>query len=176
MYGVMFKGNYKEFVYKYYSGKEAKIFLRNEKIDVYINSKWDNSRKEREVECGLLKWYKSQALETISHRVEKLSYLLKVNYNNIRIKDQKTRWGSCSQKGNLNFNWRLIKAPQWVLDYVVIHELCHLKHLNHSKEFWNMVEEYCEEYKNAKDWLNNNAYKLLSNKILHNISSTIIGE
>jgi predicted metal-dependent hydrolase len=76
------------------------------------------------------------------------------------IREQKTRWGSCSKKGNLNFNWKLIMSPPWVIDYVVIHEICHLRHLNHSKEYWALVEYYMPEYKSAREWLKKNGAKL----------------
>ncbi len=80
--------------------------------------------------------------------------------NQIRIKDQKTRWGSCSSKNNLNFSWRLIMAPERVLDYVVVHELCHLTHMNHGKEFWALVESVMPDYKDCKKWLRENEKSL----------------
>lgn len=76
--------------------------------------------------------------------------------NRITIRNQKTRWGSCSGKGNLNFNWRLLMAPIEVLDYVVVHELCHLVYMNHSREFWQMVEQILPEAGQYRKWLKNN--------------------
>ena len=78
----------------------------------------------------------------------------------IAIRDQKSRWGSCSQKGNLNFNWKLIMAPPQVLDYVVIHELCHLIEFNHSPRFWSLVEAQMPEYAVWKKWLKGHAADL----------------
>ena len=74
----------------------------------------------------------------------------------IRIKDLKSRWGSCSSKGNLNFNYRLLYLPQALREYIIVHEICHLKEMNHSKRFWDLVEKYFPEYKKA--------IKVLSNK------------
>ena len=71
----------------------------------------------------------------------------------VTIREQKTRWGSCSRKGNLNFNWKLIRAPQEALDYVVVHELCHLYEFNHSPGFWRMVESVLPDYGQWKRWL-----------------------
>lgn len=71
----------------------------------------------------------------------------------VTIREQKTRWGSCSRKGNLNFNWKLIRAPQEALDYVVVHELCHLYEFNHSPGFWRMVESVLPDYEQWKRWL-----------------------
>lgn len=70
-----------------------------------------------------------------------------VIYNRVRIKDVKTRWGSCSSKSNLNFSWKLFIIPERLLDYVIVHELAHLKQMNHSKEFWDIVEKYLPDYK-----------------------------
>ena len=82
------------------------------------------------------------------------------NYTSITIRDQKTRWGSCSGRGTLSFNWRLILAPPEILDYVVVHELCHLTHMNHSKEFWNLVGSVIPDYKVRRKWLKENGHTL----------------
>jgi predicted metal-dependent hydrolase len=86
--------------------------------------------------------------------------LLQTNYNRITIKDLKSRWGSCSQLRNLNFNFRLVLAPPAIVDYVIVHELCHLKELNHSKLFWLEVERFCPEYKQHRQWLKTNGQSL----------------
>lgn len=87
---------------------------------------------------------------------------LGLHYNRIVIKEQKTRWGSCSSKLNLNFNWRLAMAPEEVVRYVVLHEVCHLKHLNHSSEFWSLVHSVMPDYEMYKEWLNKNGSKLMN--------------
>ena len=78
----------------------------------------------------------------------------------IRVKDQRSLWGSCSPSGTLNFNWRLTLAPPEVLDYVVIHELAHLKEMNHSRRFWAVVSEFCPEHKARRRWLRENGRAL----------------
>lgn len=80
----------------------------------------------------------------------------------VTIKDQNTLWGSCSEIGNLNFNWRVVMAPPEVLDYLVIHELAHLREMNHSARFWSHVAEHCADYKTRREWLRDNARKLKS--------------
>ena len=82
-------------------------------------------------------------------------------YNRITIRDQKTRWGSCSAKGTLSFNWRLMLAPPAILDYVVVHELCHLTHMNHSAAFWQAVESVYPDYRNARKWLKEHGQELI---------------
>ena len=81
-------------------------------------------------------------------------------YRRITIRDQKTRWGSCSSTGTLSFNYRLMFAPPRVLDYVVVHELCHLTHMNHSREFWNLVSAVMPDYQKYKAWLKEHGQEL----------------
>lgn len=85
--------------------------------------------------------------EKIGSRTAYFAQIMGVNYGMITIRNQKTRWGSCSSKGNLNFNYQLYYLPSELLDYVVVHELAHRRHMNHSKEFWQEVEKYCPMYK-----------------------------
>ena len=82
------------------------------------------------------------------------------SYSRITVRDQKTRWGSCSSTGTLSLNYRLMFAPPRVLDYVVIHELCHLTHMNHSREFWNLVASVMPEYKIHRNWLKEHGQEL----------------
>lgn len=103
-------------------------------------------------------WYYEMARERFKERVEYFAReFAQVNMpNRIRIKDQKTRWGSCSSKGNVNFNYRIIMAPDEILDYIVVHELSHLKHMNHSKDFWNEVGRILPDYQRLRLWLRKN--------------------
>ena len=117
--------------------------------------------KKKSVESGnvenvtldKIKALADQALEIIPTRVEYFARIIGVTYGNITIRNQKTRWGSCSSKGNLNFNCLLMLAPPEVLDYVVVHELCHRKQMNHSKAFWSEVEKVFPDYKKSIKWL-----------------------
>ena len=94
--------------------------------------------------------YIRKAKETITKRVIYFARLMGVSYRNITIKEQKTRWGSCSSNGNLNFNNRLLFVPKELVDYVVVHELAHRKEMNHSNAFWNVVEKYMPDYKERR--------------------------
>ena len=102
-----------------------------------------------------------QAASTLPERVKYFADQIGAVYGRITIRSQKTRWGSCSAEGNLNFNCLLMLMPREVQDYVVIHELCHRKHLNHSPEFWAEVQRYCPEYRNHKKWLKENGAALI---------------
>ena len=109
---------------------------------------------------ALEKRYRDAATDFIPKRVEYYHTFTGGNYSKITIRDQKTRWGSCSASGTLSFSFRLMMAPPRVLDYVIVHELCHLTHMNHSKEFWNMVESILPDYKEHRKWLKENGHTL----------------
>ena len=100
---------------------------------------------------GILKalelWYKHMAGDFLAHRISYWTDPMRVSPAGVRIKNQKTIWGSCSHRGFLNFNWRIMVLSPGAADYLIIHELAHLKHLNHSPSFWNMVERFCPDYK-----------------------------
>lgn len=103
-----------------------------------------------------------KALEIVPKRAEYFAKKLGVSYGRITIRNQKTRWGSCSGKGNLNFNCLLMLAPPEVLDYVVVHELCHRREMNHSDRFWKEVEKILPDYKVWKKWLKENGGQLIA--------------
>lgn len=105
------------------------------------------------------------ALEKISERARYYAEIMKVSYGRITIRNQKTRWGSCSGKGNLNFNCLLMLAPEKVIDYVVVHELCHLIEMNHSKAFWAQVERVMPDYKVQRQWLKDHGNEIMSRRI-----------
>lgn len=111
----------------------------------------------------LEQWYRMQAAKLIKERADKLSARLGLTYNRLIIRGQKTRWGSCSHKGNLSFNWKLIMAPEPVIDYIIIHELAHLKEMNHTKRFWELVVEHCPRWREHKKWLNDHETELTAN-------------
>lgn len=103
-----------------------------------------------------------EALKVIPERVEYFAKVIGVTYGKITVRNQKTRWGSCSSKGNLNFNCLLMLAPPEVLDYVVVHELCHRKQMNHSKAFWLEVEKVLPDYKEAREWLKEEGSQMIT--------------
>lgn len=104
--------------------------------------------------------YRQIARDIFTQKTAYYANLLGVTYGRISIREQKTRWGSCSSDGNLNFNWRLIFAPEDVLDYIVVHELAHRKEMNHSAEFYKIVAQILPDYKKQQRWLRDNGQKL----------------
>ena len=106
------------------------------------------------------KWYRDEASRYLSARVEHFAALHGLTYVRVGITSASTRWGSCSASGRLNFSWRLIMAPQDIIDYVVVHELAHTRFLNHSRAFWNCVGHLYPSFKIARAWLRKNGHLL----------------
>lgn len=107
-----------------------------------------------------LDWYREKALEHIPARVEHLAREMRVKPSRITIRQQRSRWGSCSAGGTLSLNMRLMMTPTAVLDYVLVHELAHLKELNHSRRFWRIVAEHCPDAARQRDWLREHGWLL----------------
>jgi predicted metal-dependent hydrolase len=99
-------------------------------------------------------WYKSQAEIFLPIRINEISLRTGLNFNQIKINGANKRWGSCNSKKVINLTWRLILLPEFIIDYIIIHELSHTKHLNHSDRFWDLVLQHCPDYKKAEKWLN----------------------
>ncbi|MBR4759924.1 MAG: M48 family metallopeptidase [Lachnospiraceae bacterium] len=104
--------------------------------------------------------YRKAAKEYIPGRARYFADILGVQFERVRIAEQKTRWGSCSGKGTLSFHWKLMLAPPKVLDYVIVHEVCHLKEMNHSPQFWAWVGFLMPDYKEQRKWLKEHGEKL----------------
>ena len=118
---------------------------------LYIPEKFKTNARKK-----LIDWYKLQAQEIIIDRTKLLTEKLNFKPSSVRISGAIRRWGSCNSRRRLNFSWRLIMAPKEVIDYVIIHELAHLKHLNHSNAFWTEVKAILPDYKERVKWLKQN--------------------
>ena len=107
------------------------------------------------------RWYRAQAKQILEQRVSLYARQYDLQYKKISITSARTRWGSCSANGSLNFSWRLILTPMEVVDYVVVHELAHTVFHNHSRRFWKRVEKMMPEYKERRTWLRKNGQQLM---------------
>lgn len=116
------------------------------------------TKRHTSIHRALVAWYSHQAKVIIRERLDYYHTYYPFPFHRIAIKNQKTRWGSCSTKGNLNFNWRLVMMPPEILDYIVVHELCHLKEMNHSPRFWAWVARQVPDYLEKKNWLKKNGH------------------
>jgi predicted metal-dependent hydrolase len=111
--------------------------------------------------AALERFYRRAARAEIGERLDRASTLAGASYSGLDIRAQRTRWASCSSTGRMSFNWRLLLAPERVLDYVVWHEVCHLHVADHSPRFWALVERYWPDYRSDRDWLRRNGATLV---------------
>ena len=125
-----------------------KVELIEGKIRVYTPTKDQDILKK-----AVKKWFRKEAKKIISKRIEFYKPKFSIEPRQIKIKEQKRRWGSCTPKSDLLFNWRAVMAPSSVIDYIIVHELSHLVHKNHSSKFWKSVESIIPDYKDRKKWL-----------------------
>ena len=123
----------------------------------------ENMRQQARIhlDAAQEKELRERAKSVLAQRTAYFARQVGVTYGRITVRDQKTRWGSCSQTGNLNFNFRLILAPPEVLDYVVVHELCHRRQMNHSAQFWQEVAQVLPDYRKRTAWLTENGWRLM---------------
>ena len=123
----------------------------------YIVAKIDKNLSECDTEAlirrNLVDWYTDKARIYLNRRSKYWASKMGVSYSSISIKNYRSKWGDCNSIKGISYNWRIMLAPQSVIDYVVVHELCHLTHMNHSKEFWALVTKYCPNWKEKRLWL-----------------------
>ena len=128
------------------------VLIKQNLVEVYSNIPHDKSI--------LIKFLRDKLLLEVTKLVDFFSAKHGLSFSKIRIMNNKNKWGSCSSKGVLSFNWRLIFAPKEILEYLVVHEMCHIIEMNHSIRFWNLVDTLYPNYKLAKLWLKGNGMKL----------------
>ena len=163
---------------EFISGESFALFGKNLKLKVVeggrVGTKLDGdylltnvraseigeARKFR-IKTYIEKWYIQEAYKRLKEKVIRYSEIIRVSPREMKVRNYKTRWGSCDMKGRLTFNFHLIKAPHSIVDYVVIHELCHIIQPNHSKFFWNEVAKFDPSFKSHKKWLKGNGDLLI---------------
>ncbi|OGC46342.1 hypothetical protein A3F07_04220 [candidate division WWE3 bacterium RIFCSPHIGHO2_12_FULL_38_15] len=148
-----------------YLGKDYQaIFIDNSEQIINFDNKnfYFNKNHYHKLDDYLNNWYFRRANEIIIPRVMSFANKYTFKIKNVRLKNTKSRWGSCSFTNNININWHLIKAPETVIDYVIIHELVHTDVKGHSRIFWRNVESYIPEYKQYENWLKENSNNILS--------------
>lgn len=143
------------------TAEAAKAFaMKHEKwLGSHYKKIMDNQASRRTYTPGEIREYKDRLRPVLEHRAAYYAGLLGVDFARITIREQKTRWGSCSARGNLSFNWKLALMPPEILDYVVAHEVAHRVELNHSPRFWALVEQLVPDYRTRRRWLKENGGK-----------------
>ncbi|GMQ56426.1 M48 family metallopeptidase [Vallitalea sediminicola] len=119
------------------------------------------STKDQDIlKNAMEKWYRIKTLDKVLDKVTYFQKYFDIEPKDIKVKEQKKRWASCTAKRELMFNWRCSMAPSWVFDYIVVHEMCHMVYMNHSKEFWDLLERIMPDYEKKRDWLKVHGVKL----------------
>ena len=150
-----------------YLGKNYRLkVISNSQSDVkliggYIEVSVPKKLKKNTIRESLLEWYQTHAIERLTEKTKRYAKIIGVSPKIISVRDYKSQWGSCSRDSKISYNWRLIIAPHNVVDYVVVHELCHLLEFNHTKNYWRHVSNNFREYKKSRDWLRLNGANLI---------------
>lgn len=139
---------------------KCELFFKDNKFIGYTPKNMSLENKTKELNLLAINLIIDESTSVAKEKVLYFSKLLNVFPQKIQIKDQKSSWETCSSLGNIYLNWRVFLAPIEIVDYVIIHELCHLKHMNHSPEFWDLVSSVKPNYKECRNWLKDNGYLL----------------
>lgn len=142
---------------KVVQGAECSVRLKNGRFIATISN---NDEPQSLVKELLSEWYQNHAEMRLKGKTERLAKIVEVNPRSVAIKTYKSRWGSCSVKGDITYNWKIILAPHRIVDYVVVHELCHLLEHNHSAQYWKHVERNVPDWRVCREWLRANGSTL----------------
>jgi predicted metal-dependent hydrolase len=135
-------------------GSDASVVLDKNRLIISVGN------KNNGVGLILEQWYRTQADQLLKEKTDRQCAKFGLTYNRLTIRGQRSRWASCSHKRNLSFNWKLMMVPEPVIDYVIIHELMHLKQMNHTKRFWKLVDERCPDWREHRTWLKQHEVEL----------------
>ncbi|MDZ5473628.1 SprT family zinc-dependent metalloprotease [Bacillus sp. 31A1R] len=134
---------------------QDRVVFEGDQLRIYVKQLDDEKIKQ-----ALKRFYYQQCKGLVEKRIQIYQGYFKVKPRSIRITDNQSTWGTCDSKQQLTFNWRLAMAPLKVIDYVVVHEMCHLVHLNHDRSFWRLVGKIMPDYKEQEDWLALSSWKM----------------
>lgn len=154
------------FIDKHYCNSNNKIIDKSQNVFLNktdLNNKFiihTNTLEQDRIKLVLEKWYRTRTLEIVKRKIDYYQINFKDKVTDIKVKEQKRRWASCTGKNAILFNWRCSMVREDVLDYIVVHEMCHIDHKNHSKNFWNRVEELMPDYREKHEWLKVNGINI----------------
>ena len=131
---------------------DKKVKINKSFLEVYLPEDF----LKDEIRNLICKWYINKATDYLNKRTNDFAKVMDVKPHSVIVKNYKSRWGACYSNGKITYNWKIIMAPRHIIDYLVVHELCHLIHFNHSSFFWNSVKEILPNYKECKNWLKKN--------------------
>lgn len=139
----------------HYDSNDQAITVNENRIVAHVSG-----TEQHDLEYHIKRWMMEKAYDELTVRLREIAQIMKVRFQKVTIRNQKSRWGSCSIRGNINLNWRLIQLAPDVSDYVLIHELCHIVHMNHSTAFWNLVRQYTPNLSDLRKQLRRSSHLL----------------
>jgi predicted metal-dependent hydrolase len=154
--GEVFKFLGKDLILKININDVIRTYIKNDYIclDLKNNSKNNKEKIKKELEL----FYRSFSEKILKEKTFIEAKKMNLKLEKIKVRSYKNRWGSCSSNGDISYNWKLIMAPEKIINYVIIHELCHLIHFNHSRDYWKEVSKKLPNYRESKEWLKSNQY------------------
>ncbi len=150
-------------------GQRNTITLIEKTLHIRLHRR--TSDRPAQVRKLVIDWYHQQGMHVLNQLIPQLAEATKLNPTSWRIAHYTAKWGACDRRGQLSFSWRLFAAPPWVLNYVVLHELCHLQHFNHSAAFWQLVEHHAPNYTEAENWLKQHGHTLLNERVFSYVNT-----
>lgn len=138
----------------------GEVRLRGGRLVLGVDKSLSEGDRVVFVKAALERWYLSHAEKRLREKTARYAKILGVKPQYLKVRDYKSRWGSCSSRGGISYNWRIIMAPHQIVDYVVVHELCHILHHNHSAVYWRAVERVIPDYRVCREWLRVNGVGL----------------
>ncbi len=158
---IPYLGNYYKLnLYKEKDIVKCSLIFKEDKFVAKVPYNMSSNEQYIKLKDLLVNWYLTEGSKLIKERLSIYSKKLNLYPYSITLKEQKTSWGTCSSKGNIYINWKILLAPLDIIDYVLVHELCHLKYMNHSKEYWSLVSTIFPNYKEKRNYLKENSLKL----------------
>lgn len=142
------------------TGNKSDTVKRDQELIIQL-SRRSQKPQDQQVKLALQEWYKQQALKRLTEKSRYWCQQLNTQYRSIKLRRTKSKWGHCTIQGDLQFNWLILQAPEAVIDYLVVHECCHLIEHNHSRRFWTLVEQLLPDYRQHKQWLREHGHQLL---------------
>lgn len=140
------------------NSKEAK--LKHGYLQIPTPANLTDEKRQNFIKASIKQWYEEHALKRLADKTNRYGEILGVQPRSIKVRDNKSRWGSCSVTGDISYSWRIIIAPHHIVDYVVVHELCHILEHNHSSTYWKHVENTIPSFRECRAWLKLNGVKL----------------
>lgn len=141
-------------------GTQARVVLYEEQLHVLLSRRRRLSAPEQTRRLVSV-WYQEQALKLLSDKTNRLTASMDLRHTGVSIRATRTKWGHCTSRGAIQYNWQIILAPEAIVDYLVAHEVCHLRHHNHSRAFWQLVASVCPDYLRCRAWLKAHGQQLV---------------